>query len=153
MAYKGKYNPKNPGKYIGNIKDIVWRSLWERGVMKWCDENTNVIKWNSEGVVIPYVLLEDNSVHRYFMDFYIQFSNGKKVLVEVKPSAQTKPPKQSPKSPNNYRSRNRLIKETRTYSKNISKWKAAKSFADKHGMEFLIWTEYHLKELGITIVK
>jgi len=32
MAYKGKYTPKHPEKYIGDVKKIIYRSLWERKI-------------------------------------------------------------------------------------------------------------------------
>ena len=47
MAYKGKYKPKNRSKYKGDPTKIVYRSLWERRFMVYCDENPNVIKWAS----------------------------------------------------------------------------------------------------------
>jgi len=31
MAYKGKYIPTNPHKYIGNHRNVVYRSLWNGG--------------------------------------------------------------------------------------------------------------------------
>ena len=30
MTYKGKFKPKNPSKYKGDIKEIVYRSSWKR---------------------------------------------------------------------------------------------------------------------------
>ncbi|NDB85179.1 MAG: head completion protein, partial [Alphaproteobacteria bacterium] len=29
MAYKGKFNPKNPNKYKGDPTNIIYRSRWE----------------------------------------------------------------------------------------------------------------------------
>lgn len=28
--YQGKYKPKNPEKYVGDINNIIFRSSWER---------------------------------------------------------------------------------------------------------------------------
>ena len=39
MSYKGKYNPRNPEKYKGNPHNIIYRSLWERKFMVYCDTN------------------------------------------------------------------------------------------------------------------
>jgi hypothetical protein len=39
-----------------------------------------------------------------------------------------------------------------TYAKNISKWEAAKSFADKRGMEFVIWDEHVIRSMGIRLL-
>ena len=54
MAYKGKYKPKYRSKYKGDPTKIIYRSLWERRFMVYCDENPNIIKWASEEVIIPY---------------------------------------------------------------------------------------------------
>ena len=60
QCYRGKYRPINPGKYDGDYSAIVYRSLWERQVFKWCDENSSVVKWNSEETVVPYRCKTDN---------------------------------------------------------------------------------------------
>jgi len=54
MAYKGKYTPENPRKYKGKTENIIYRSLWERKFMVFCDKNPNVIQWSSEEIIIPY---------------------------------------------------------------------------------------------------
>jgi len=107
MAYKGRYSPLNPKKYQGNPTNIIYRSLWERKFMVWCDMNSDVIKWGSEETVIPYISPLDNKRHRYFVDFYIQVRTKegilKSYLVEVKPKKYTKPPEKSPTRNNSYR--------------------------------------------------
>ena len=48
MAYKGKIDPsilKNPQKYVGDLGQIVYRSLWESQVCTWADDNSMVVKW------------------------------------------------------------------------------------------------------------
>ena len=52
--------------------NIIYRSLWERKFMTFCDRNPNVIEWGSEEVVIPYRSPLDGRVHRYYVDFYIK---------------------------------------------------------------------------------
>ena len=52
FTYKGKYNPINTHKYVGNAKNVTYRSMWERRFMKYCDMNTNVFQWSSEELVI-----------------------------------------------------------------------------------------------------
>jgi hypothetical protein len=146
MAYRGKYTPKNKSKYVGDYTKITYRSLWERNLMRWCDENPDVKQWGSEEVVIPYVCATDGKKHRYFIDFAIIFKNGNKYLVEVKPDKETKPPK-PPK-----RKSKRYISEQLTYAKNQSKWKAANDFALDNGWKFVVWTENHLKSLGLKIL-
>ena len=41
MAYKGKFQPSNSKKYKGDPTNIVYRSLWERKFMVYCDKNEN----------------------------------------------------------------------------------------------------------------
>jgi hypothetical protein len=94
MAYSGRYKVKNVKKYAGNPSNIKYRSLWERQVMRWLDDNPSVLKWNSEEVVIGYRCQTDNKLHRYFVDMYIQMKDGKEYLIEIKPKNQTIPPKQ-----------------------------------------------------------
>ena len=96
MAYSGRYLPTNPKKYRGNPSRIIYRSLWERKLMVYCDKNKKVLEWGSEEVIIPYLSPWDNKIHRYFPDFYMkvkQNSGGvKKFIIEVKPKYQCKPP-------------------------------------------------------------
>ena len=44
MAYKGKYRPTNPKKYKGDPTNIIYRSLWERKFMCYCDLNDNILE-------------------------------------------------------------------------------------------------------------
>lgn len=136
-TYKGKFTPKNKEKYIGNCNDIVYRSLWERNAMRWCDENRDVKKWSSETIIIPYYCTTDKKKHRYFIDLFIEFSNGEKYCIEIKPKKQTLPPK-----------RKTLI-ESATYAKNAAKWNAAHTWCLDRGLKFTIWTEETLEKLGI----
>jgi len=159
MAYKGKFTPANAEKYIGDISKIRWLSLWERAVMKWLDKNTDVVRWGSEIVKIRYHCETDQKSHLYLIDFYVEFTDGRRLLVEVKPSAQTTPPKQMNTEPSHIsgarnRRRAKYLKEAKTYIKNMSKWKAAADFAKKNGMSFEIWTEQQLKNnLGLKITR
>jgi len=143
MSYKGRFTPKNPKKYAGDYSNIVYRSLWELKVMKYLDENSNVIYWASEELVIPYVSPVDNKVHRYFPDFIVKVLNkeGKEttMVLEVKPEKQTRPPSQKRKT-------KQFIQESITYAINEAKWKAAELFCLEHGWKFKIITE---KDLGI----
>lgn len=146
-TYKGRFTPKNKSKYAGDVKAIKYRSLWERNAMRWCDTNSSVVRWNSEEVVIPYFCRTDNKWHRYYVDLLIEFSNGKTLLVEIKPKKETIPPKRPARKSKRY------INEVTTYIKNQSKWEAAEAFARKHGVEFVIWHEDVLKSLGIKLLK
>lgn len=145
MAYdykQGKFTPKFPQKYIGDPTNIVFRSGWERRVMQSLDENTLIVRWASEEVVIPYISPIDNRPHRYFVDFYVEAKQPdgsiRKILIEVKPAAQTKPPK-TPK-----RKTKRYITEVMTWGVNEAKWKAAQEYCLDRGWEFQIITEADL---------
>ena len=144
MAYKGKYRPTNPKKYKGDPTNIIYRSLWERKFMCYCDLNDNILEWGSEEFFIPYRSPLDNRVHRYFPDFYIIYrkSNGSicRSIIEVKPDKQTRPPKKPKRQTKGY------IYEVTQYVKNEAKWDAAKEFCKDRLWEFRIFTE---KELGI----
>ena len=143
MAYSGKYIPSNPKKYRGNYNQIIYRSLWERKLMVYCDNNEKVLEWGSEEVVIPYVSQWDNRIHRYFPDFYMKVrqANGsiKKFIIEVKPKHQCKPPPKNPK-----RKTKQWFNSVRTWTINEAKWKSANEFCLDNGMEFKILTEDHL---------
>ena len=64
MSYKGKYRPSYPKKYKGDPTRIIYRSLWERKFMVYCDSNTNILEWGSEEIALPYRSPLDNKVHR-----------------------------------------------------------------------------------------
>jgi len=147
MAYKGKFKPKNLDKYAGDASKVVYRSLWERNAFRWCDTRSDVVRWNSEEVVIPYFCPTDKKWHRYYVDLLIEFKNGKTVLVEIKPKKETVPPKKPARKTKRY------INEVTTYIKNTAKWEAAVAFAKQHDVEFQIWHEDTLKSLGIKLLK
>ena len=144
MSYKGKYYPSFPRKYKGDPTNIIYRSLWERKFMVYCDKNQNILEWASEEIAIPYRSPIDNRVHRYFPDFYMKVkeTNGKikNYVIEVKPAKQTKPPKKPKRQTKGY------IREAYEYARNQAKWKMAKEFCDDRQWEFKVVTE---KELGI----
>jgi hypothetical protein len=143
MAYgkthKGKFRPKNPNKYVGNPDNIVFRSGWERQVMKQFDERNDVLQWASEELAVRYFSPVDKKVHRYFPDFIIKArqANGstKMIMVEVKPYDQTMAPKKGKRKTSRY------LNEVKTYAVNEAKWKAAVEYCEDHGWEFVIMHE------------
>ena len=143
MSYKGKYIPNNPKKYKGNPSQVIYRSLWERKVMVYCDRNDKVIEWGSEEVIVPYRSPWDGKIHRYFSDFYMkveqQSGNVKKFLIEVKPKSQCKSPVKKPK-----RKTRNWYKQVKAWGINQAKWKSAEEYCKDKGMEFKILTEDHL---------
>ena len=139
-SYKGIYRPSYPKKYVGDPNRIVYRSLLERRFMLYCDRTEDVINWASEEVSIPYISPIDKKLHRYYPDFIVKTSKGKKYIIEIKPYKQTSQPK-APK-----RKSKAYLREQLEYIKNTAKWKAAKAFSEDKGFEFKIMTE---KELGV----
>ena len=143
MAYKGKYIPINRKKYVGDSSQVIYRSLWERKLMVYCDRNEKVIEWGSEEVIVPYRSPWDGKMHRYFPDFYMKVKQGngtyKKFIIEVKPKAQCKEPIKTPK-----RKTRKWYKEVQTWGINQAKWKSAIDYCENRGMEFKILTEDHL---------
>tara|TARA_B100000035_G_scaffold293812_1_gene283563 strand:- start:1715 stop:2149 length:435 start_codon:yes stop_codon:yes gene_type:complete len=144
MAYRGRYIPTYPKKYKGDPSNIIYRSLWERKFMVYCDRNDRILEWGSEEFFIPYRSPLDGKIHRYFPDFYVKVKTKqntiKKWVVEVKPKAQTRPPR-TPK-----RKTKKYITEVRNYAINDAKWKNAIEYCKDRNMEFIIITE---DELGI----
>jgi|TARA_B100001094_G_scaffold325199_1_gene379143 hypothetical protein len=141
-SYSGKFKPKNYKKYKGDPTKIIYRSLWERRFMVYCDNNPSIIEWGSEEIIIPYRSPIDKRVHRYFPDFYIKYVNAKgqviREIIEVKPKKQLSPPKE-PK-----RRTQRYLKEVATYVVNQAKFKAANEFCHDRKYGFRILTEDHL---------
>ena len=144
MAYKGKYRPTRPYKYKGDPTKIIYRSLWERKFMQYCDSTTNVLEWGSEEIALPYRSPIDNKVHRYFPDFYIKVKENtgqiKRYIIEIKPKKQTLAPKVQKKKTKGY------VYEVYEYARNQAKWKAAEEFCKDRRWEFKVLTE---NELGI----
>lgn len=142
-SYKGKFKPKNPGKYLGDPTNIIYRSLWEFRFMRWCDSNSAVLRWSSEEVAIKYWSPMDRKYRRYFPDFVLEAINneGKKevIMIEIKPFHQTKEPVLKG-------TKKRQINEIKTWETNKAKWNAARVFCEQKGWKFQILTE---KELGI----
>ena len=144
---KGKYRVKCREKYVGDVDNVVYRSSWERKTFAFLDTNPKVKKWASEEIWIPYKG-PDGKPHRYFPDIMIQLASGKQLLVEINPQAQTKPPKVAMKA----KRPRRYLKEMKTYWVNQAKWTAAFQWAEKQGVDFMVWTEKTLiKTLGIQL--
>ena len=141
---QGVFSPKNPKKYRGDPTKVIYRSSWERKFMNYCDSKDSIVEWSSETTIIPYKYDIDGKMHRYYIDFKIvvQEKNNttKTYLVEIKPSKQTKPPKQPKRKTKSH------LYESVQYVKNQTKWEAAKKYADVRGWKFIILTE---NDLGI----
>jgi hypothetical protein len=113
-------------------------------MMVFCDENSSVLEWSSEEVVIPYISPIDGRKHRYFVDFWIKLklADGKEevCLIEIKPKKQT----QKPETPKSKKVSKSKMFEIRNWMINSAKWEAAKDFCENRGWKFKILTEENL---------
>ena len=132
MYHNGVVDPKSCHKYVESCKNepAIYRSGLELQFMQYCENNPGIVKWASEPLEIPYISRLDGKKHTYNPDFVIQNKSGNIVIVEIKPSNQTKKPNSSD---------SQWLKEQ--WIKNCDKWAAAKEYAQKHSMKFIIVTE------------
>lgn len=132
---QGFYEVRNPDKYVGDLKKVIFRSSWELSMNQFLDNNPNILRWSSEEFYIPYIKPTDGKVHRYFPDYWIEYKNRDgnilQEVIEVKPSNQVYPNRK--KRQTNY--------DRITYEINMSKWRAATEFCKKRGVKFQIITE------------
>ena len=140
---QGKFIPRNSAKYAGDPTKIFLRSSWERKLCVWLDTHPSVLAWSSEEIVVPYYDPATGRTRRYFPDFAAKIqTEGKieRVLIEVKPLAQTRPPVQKS------RVTKRFITEVSTYATNQAKWEAATKWVKQNGWDrFMVITERELK--------
>lgn len=130
---QGKFNLKNPDKYVGK-KTPTYRSGWEFSFMKFCDEHPAITQWASEAIRIPYRNPFTGKQTIYVPDFFISYhdKSGKQLveLIEVKPKKQTSL-KEAKRS-----------KVDQAYALlNEAKWAAARSWCSQNGIQFRIVTE------------
>lgn len=146
MSYKGYFKPRNPNKYKGDPTNIIYRSGLELRLMKFLDEQDNIVKWGSEELAIPYKSPIDGRYHRYFPDFYVKkkITDGtiREQLIEVKPSEQCKPPRKQNKVTRRY------LTEVKNWGINSAKWKAAEEYCKDRRWTFIIITEKDLTPHG-----
>ena len=130
---QGKFNLKNPDKYIGG-RSPTYRSSWEFAFMRMCDNNQNITQWASEAIKIPYRNPFTGKFTIYVPDFFLVYGdrNGKQhvELVEVKPANQTIKEKVGNSTSNKAH-----------YVLNQAKWQAARAYCKQKGMNFRIVNE------------
>mgnify|MGYP003585674192 CR=1 FL=1 len=142
---QGKFVPKNPLKYMGNVDNIVYRSSWEYKFMLYLDFQSAITKWASEELYISYFFELDNKVHKYYPDFYFETTRPdgsvSKYLIEIKPQKDmeiVKPKKMTEKAKQNY------MYNAVTVMKNEAKWKAARAWCEGRNIVFKVLTENEL---------
>jgi hypothetical protein len=142
----GKYEPRNPEKYIGDIHNIIYRSSWEYRFCTYCDTNDSIVKWSSEPIAIEYYNPLDKKEHKYNVDFYIKVvkesGDVQEWIIEIKPENQTKKPIYEGKM---------TVAKLKSYNRNMQIWitnqakfKAAKIWAEKRGYKFGVIDENFL---------
>jgi len=150
-AKQGWYKILNQEKFIKPIDEhmksfkdghVNYKSSLELKAIRYCDYNKHIVKWSLEPFNVRYLKPTDGKVHRYYIDFFIEFSTGDKFLVEVKSKGETVPPKKPKKATD--KSIMRYQKAIQTYAVNCAKWEAAKKFAQERGLRFVILTEEEL---------
>ena len=150
---QGLYIPKHKDKIIklNNQGGLYYRSSLEQKFMIYLDNNDSIIHWNTELIKIPYVqnawnntLCEMNtSDHNYYPDFYYELKRKdgsiSKVVAEVKPYKDTKPPKLNI-NPTAKQLKN-FEYSLKEYAKNLDKWKYCLAWCKNKGFEFIIITD------------
>jgi hypothetical protein len=130
---QGKFEMKNPDKYVGKRTPMA-RSSWEFVFMRMLDEHQGVINWASESIQIPYrdPLSGRNTI--YVPDFFIVYMDKNKnkhaEVVEVKPSSQTIREKVG-----------KSLYNQEQYIKNLAKWEAATAWCKQQGVKFRVVNE------------
>ena len=94
---------------------VYYRSMFELNAIVFLERDDNVISYSVEPYRIEYTC--EGKTRNYVIDYMIEYQDGRKVLVEIKPSCHT------------------------TNPINIAKFDAASRFSSGLGMSFEIWTE------------
>lgn len=130
---RGRFHPKNPEKYIGDVSKIFGRSSWEFKFFAWLDSTPGVLRWSSETLKIKYVSPLDGKVHNYSPDCVVIYrdSSGeiRKEVVEIKPYNETvERPNSTPQ-------------QLQDIAVNRAKWTATVAICEANGFTFRIITE------------
>ena len=137
---QGYFDISESTKYNGKVKKVIYRSSWEYRFCVWCENNPSVEKWCSESVEIKYHCPINNTIKKYYPDFWVKMSDGRVWVVEVKPSKEYKevpklPKRKTKKAMQNYDYLRRAI------TVNLSKFKSAIAFCKKQEWTFFVADE------------
>lgn len=117
--HKGTYNSPIAG-------DCKYRSGWEQKYMIYLDSTPNIVSWSYEKLVIEYISNQKTKkIRKYYPDFQVEYDDGTKVVIEIKPL--------------------RKLKQDSV----IKKIRAAKEWCTNNGVTYKVLTEIELKDLGI----
>ena len=123
--HSGIYIPRS-NKCV-KTKIAKYRSSYELMFCNLLDDSDIVKSWEYEQTFVKYYYLQRKRT--YIIDFTITLSNGKRYLIEIKPTT--------------------FVRHAMTTNDmNHCKWEAAKAFAEKHGYVFKVLTEATLPILA-----
>lgn len=115
------------GAYTSKVGNVCkYRSGWELKYMEYLDASPDVLSWSYESIKIPYVSnVRTKKVRNYLPDFCVEYVDGHKEIVEIKPS--------------------RRVHQVKVQKKLL----AAGDHCRAHGLALVIITEVELKGLGL----
>lgn len=146
-ANQGRFTPSAPQKYVGNVKNIIYRSGLELRFFSYVDKHPDVLQWSSEETIIPYLHPLDGCLHRYFPDLWMRRRNKdgliEELLIEIKPARECVQPVKPEAGVTK-----RFLQEMTTYAINKSKWIHAEQYCKHKGWKFVIITDKEIKGLG-----
>ena len=133
MAAKKRRKRKRKGHYHTGVytsaksgQNCKYRSSWELKYLEYLDNDPNVKTFGYETVKIPYISnVRTGKIRHYFPDVLVEFVDGKRTLVEIKPSR-------------------RVLQD-----KVQKKLRAAAGWCTDNDVTLLIITEFDLKGLGL----
>ena len=106
--------------------EMTFRSLWEKSYFEYLDSNSEVSKFYSESLRVPYVANKKTGrLRNYIPDLLVEYIDGSRQIIEIKPT--------------------RFL----TKLANIKKFNAARLYCADNGITFVIVTEKDLKSLGL----
>lgn len=159
---QGPFYPKYPEKCLNKPGEVVYRSKLELDFMMMCERNPNVFKWASEKIVVPYYNSGKGRDARYFVDFFVELTDGRRFLFEVKPYKEASvirdPSLLAKRMAKSKAKKSTLLIEAFNATQNREKWEAAISYArkyttDAHPLVFMVITERDLDTIWTTKVK
>jgi hypothetical protein len=121
---RGHYNR---GEYTSPIAGLCkHRSGWELAYMVYLDGNPEVERWEYEKLRIEYISnLRTGKIRNYIPDFYVEYKDGRREVVEIKPKRKL---------------------DQATIRKKTS---AAGSWCSQRGISYVILTEVELKGMNL----
>jgi len=126
---KGTKKPKfREGNFVSNKmngKELHYRSGFECEIYECLEAIPEVAKFEAEPFAVQYIFEEGGkpTMHDYYPDLRVYWSDGRIEIWEIKPAKQT------------------------TIPRNEAKWKAAAKYCKTRGWEFIVMTEVGLGKL------